>query len=306
MLVEEFFAKVTNLYPNRIRRNEKLARYTTWRIGGPAELLFQPQNSQECAVAISFAKEYDIPVTFLGSGSNVLVSDQGIAGLIILTNLMKEAHWQEDRIRVGAGYSLPKLAQEAAQKGLTGLEFAAGIPGTVGGAVLMNAGANGGEMAELVEAVQVVSSQGIIEDLSCEQLGFSYRHSLLQNSGLLVTEVALKLKPGDQGAIKEKMAANLAVRKLKQPLEYPNAGSVFKNPPHDAAGRLIEEVGAKGLTIGGAQISNKHANFIVNIGGATAKDVIELIKEVQALVLERFGFLLETEVVMLGFDNNGR
>lgn len=306
MVVEDFYKKISEHFPQRIRREVALASYTTWRIGGAAEFFFRPENSEECAVAISLAREYDIPVAILGGGSNVLISDQGIAGLVIHMSQMKTVSWLEQGVVVGAGYSLPKLAQMAAQKELAGLEFAAGIPGTLGGAVLMNAGAHGSEMAEVVAAVSVVTPEGEIRDLPGSQLDFAYRSSALKGSGQLITEIKLILKPGNQAASKELMAKILAARKEKQPYQYPNAGSVFKNPPQDAAGRLIEEAGGKGLTVGGAQVSTKHANFIVNLGGATADDVFKLIKEVQALVFQKFGFLLETEIVMLGFDNNGR
>ncbi len=306
MVVGDFYEKISAQFPGRVRQEENLAPYTTWKIGGNAEYFFQPINTQECAVAVSLAQEYDIPVVVLGGGSNVLVSDWGVAGLIIHTKQMQQIHWQEQSVEVGVGYSLPKLAQLAAQQGLAGLEFAAGIPGTLGGAVLMNAGAHGGEMADVVTAVKVVTAKGEIKELPSEQLKFAYRSSALQNSGLLLTEVKMSLKPDKAEAIKEQMVKNLAGRKEKQPWQYPNAGSVFKNPKGDAAGRLIEAAGAKGLTKGRAQISTKHANFIVNLGGATAEDVLNLIEEVQALILQKFGILLELEIVKLGFDNNGR
>lgn len=307
MELKSMYEKLAGLYPGRIRLEEPLARYTTWRIGGPAEIFFQPQDAQECAAVLSLSQHYAVPVTFLGGGSNVLVADQGIRGLVIQTRTLKDICWLDDhRLRAGAGCSLPLLAREAGERGLSGLEFAAGIPGTLGGAVLMNAGAHGGNMAGVLESVRVVTPGGEIRDLEPEQLEFGYRTSSLKGSGNLIVEATLRLEPGDKEAIRRKMDEVLAFRRERQPLELPNAGSVFKNPPGDAAGRLIEAAGAKGRTVGRAQVSEKHANFIVNLGGATAADVLSLIKEVQELVRINFGLILETEVVLLGFDNNGR
>lgn len=306
MELRSFFEKISGLYPDRINVDEPLARYTTWKIGGPAQLFFQPQDSLECAATLGLATHYKIPISFLGGGSNILVADSGVQGVVIQLRKLNEIKWQENKVRAGAGCSMPKLAREAMERQLTGLEFAIGIPGTLGGAVLMNAGAHGGNLANLIESVRMVTLNGEIKDLDSDQLEFGYRTSSLKNTGDLITEATLVLQPGDKEKIDTQMKAILDLRQSKQPLQYPNAGSVFKNPPGDAAGRLIEAVGAKGRRVGGAQISNQHANFIVNLGEATAVDVITLIKEVQELVFQNFGLLLETEVVLLGFDNYGR
>lgn len=306
MELQSFYEKMGDLFPGRIKLNESLASYTSWKIGGPAQVFFQPQDSLECAAALSTATHFAIPVTYLGGGSNVLVADGGVKGLVIQLRKLQETHWDGNRVRVGAGYSLPKLAKDAEERLLTGLEFTAGIPGTVGGAVLMNAGAHGVNIVNALESVRIITPDGEIRDILADQLEFGYRTSNLKNSGNIITEATLVLQPGDQEAIAKQMASVLEFRKTKQPMKYPNAGSVFKNPAGDAAGRLIEFVGAKGRRIGDAQVSEKHANFIVNLGEATAADVIMLIKEVQELVLQEFGFLLETEVVLLGFDDNGR
>lgn len=306
MELERFYRNIAGLYPERVRLAEPLARHTTWKIGGPAELFFQPRDSRECVTALNLARQYGIPVNFLGGGSNVLAADQGVRGLVIQTRALREIRWQETRVRAGAGTSLPKLAREAGSRALSGLEFALGIPGTLGGAVRMNAGAHGSQIAELIESVQVVTPQGEVLDLLRERLEFGYRSSSLMDSGNLIIEASLVLPPGNREEIARKAETVLEFRKARQPNEYPNGGSVFKNPPGDSAGRLIEAVGAKGLRAGGAQISEKHANFIVNLGGATAADVLFLIKEVRELVFNKFGYILETEVVMMGFDNNGR
>jgi len=306
MELGSFDEKISGLYPGRIIRQEPLARYTTWKIGGPAQIFFQPEDSQECAAVLALSQHHHVPVTVLGGGSNILVADQGVRGLVLQLRRLKEISWRGAEVRAGAGYSLPLLAKEAGARGLSGLEFAAGIPGTLGGAVLMNAGAHGGCLAELIQSVRVINQAGEILDLEPEQLEFGYRCSSLKDAGVLISEACLLLKPGDQAAIAEQMDRVLEFRRERQPLQLPNAGSVFKNPPGEAAGRLIEAAGAKGKRVGGAQISEKHANFIVNLGGATALDVITLIREVQELVRQKFGYLLETEVVLLGFDNNGR
>ncbi len=301
-----FYEKLAALFPDRLQFETLLAPYTTWRIGGPARALFQPQDTGECMTVLSLAAEYSIAVTYLGGGSNVLISDEGLPGLVLLTHGLQKIHWQGNRVRVGAGYRLPKLSWEAGQKGFSGLEFAVGIPGTLGGAVLMNAGAYDGCLSEVIESVEVVTPDGEKRLLGKDELTFGYRISSIKGSGLLITEVTLLLQPGDVDAITRRMREFYESRKQKQPLRYPNAGSVFKNPLNDSAGRLIEAAGAKGLTVGGAQVSTKHANFIVNLGGATAQDVLTIIKEVQALVFEKFSLLLDTEIVLLGFDNNGR
>lgn len=287
----------------QIRLDEPMSAHTTWRIGGPAEILFIPTSWEDVIEAVNWAKEESIPYQVIGQGSNLLVSDNGIKGLVIKTATgLKKLAFHDETIVVGAGYSLPRLAQEAANASLTGLEFAAGIPGTVGGAVVMNAGAFGGSMEKVVKRVLVVDSGGGVEQISNHQLGYKYRSSKLKNSKKIVVEVELKLTKGFKDDIKSLMEQNIHLRNRKQPICQPNAGSVFKNPPNDSAGRLIEAIGAKGWQVGDAQISHKHANFIVNLGQAKASDVLELINRIQNEVYDKFEIKLEPEVLYLGFN----
>lgn len=295
-LAEEFKKKVNG----DIKIFEPMSSHTTWRIGGPADLFFTPVEKKELSKGLEFAKEYKLPVTVIGGGSNILVRDEGIRGLVITTAGMKKMDFKGDTVVTDGGVKLPFLAQKTVQLGLKGLEFAAGIPGTVGGAVIMNAGAHGGSMADVVECVTVMNYQGVIHNLSKEDLAFSYRNSSLKGDNLIVIEVKFKLKDGDLQEGKGALQKNLAFRKSRQPWEYPNAGSVFKNPEGDSAGRLIDAVGAKGWKIGDAQVSTKHGNFIINLGNATCKDVLMLMEKIRKEVSNKFGVLLEPEILIMG------
>ena len=280
---------------------EPMARHTSFRIGGPADALAQPADEGELACLLGRAAEHKVPVTLVGNGSNLLVRDKGIRGLVIkLGNLFNKLEVAGDVLTFGSGISLAMASKKAASLNLSGLEFAVGIPGTIGGAVYMNAGAYDGEMAKVVQAVRVMDAQGQVSELKSSQLDFAYRHTALQNSGLIVTSVTVRLEPGDGEAIAAKMADFSQRRISKQPLELPSAGSMFKRPPGHFAGTLIEQTGLKGYTVGGAQVSTKHAGFVVNIGGATAKDVLLLIKDVQDRVFAAHGVHLEPEVLVLG------
>ncbi len=283
-----------------VRINEPLSKHTTWRVGGPAEIMCLPQSPEDCAFLLRLCSTYQIPVTLLGSGSNVLVADGGLKGVVIKTQKLKTVVWDGVQVTAGAGVSLPFLSQEAYKKSLSGLEFAAGIPGTIGGAAIMNAGAYGSSLAQVVSRITTLTEEGKFKIYSREELQFNYRTSILKNKNELVVEVVLLLKPGDPLEIRKAMDKNLREREAKQPLNLPNAGSVFKNPPGDSAGRLIEAAGAKGWRVGDAQVSEKHANFIVNLGKAKAADIIQLIKEVQRTVKEKFSVTLETEIIFLG------
>lgn len=280
---------------------EPMSRHTSFRIGGPADVMALPQNESELQALLLKARASRTPVTLIGNGSNLLVRDKGIRGLVVkLGNMLNDVEVSGNRVTFGSGVSLALASKKAASLGLSGLEFAVGIPGSIGGAVYMNAGAYDGEMAKVVAAVRVMNAAGELKELKAEQLDFAYRHTALQGSGWFVTSVTVALQPGEQEAIDAKMADFSQRRISKQPLELPSAGSMFKRPPGYFAGTLIEQTGLKGYTVGGAQVSRKHAGFVVNIGGATAADVLQLIADVQEKVYAAHGVRLEPEVLVLG------
>ena len=280
---------------------EPMAKHTSFRIGGPADVLAQPADEAELAALLKRAAEHAVPVTLIGNGSNLLVRDKGIRGLVIkLSNLFNSITVDGNVLTFGSGISLAMASKKAASLSLSGMEFAVGIPGTIGGAVYMNAGAYDGEMAKVVTSVRVMDREGKISELKASELAFAYRHTALQNSGLIVTSVTCVLQPDEADAIAAKMADFSQRRISKQPLELPSAGSMFKRPPGYFAGTLIDQTGLKGYTVGGAQVSTKHAGFVVNVGGATAQDVLQLISDVQSKVFAAHGVRLEPEVLVLG------
>lgn len=280
---------------------EPMTKHTSFHIGGPADLMAQPQSEAELRTLLVKAAEAAVPVTLVGNGSNLLVRDKGIRGLVIkLGNMLRDIEIDGKVLTFGSGVSLAMASKKAAELGLSGMEFAVGIPGSIGGAVYMNAGAYDGEMAKVVRSVRVMDAAGHVSELTAEKLDFGYRHSALQGSGKIVTSVTVELAAGDKQAIADKMADFSNRRITKQPLELPSAGSMFKRPPGYFAGTLIDQTGLKGYTVGGAQVSTKHAGFVVNIGGATAADVLQLISDVQAKVMEAHGVHLEPEVLVLG------
>ena len=280
---------------------EPMAKHTSFRIGGPADVLAQPAHEAGLAALLKRAGEHAVPVTLIGNGSNLLVRDKGIRGLVIkLSNIFSSITVDGNVLTFGSGISLAMASKKAASLSLSGLEFAVGIPGTIGGAVYMNAGAYDGEMAKVVTCVRVMDMQGKISELQASELDFAYRHTALQNSGLIVTSVTCVLQPDEADAIAAKMADFSQRRISKQPLELPSAGSMFKRPPGYFAGTLIDQTGLKGYTVGGAQVSTKHAGFVVNVGGATAQDVLQLISDVQSKVFAAHGVRLEPEVLVLG------
>lgn len=280
---------------------EPMAKHTSFRIGGPADVLAQPADEAELAALLKRAAEHAVPVTLIGNGSNLLVRDKGIRGLVIkLSNSFSDMKALGNELTFGSGISLAMASKKAASLSLSGLEFAVGIPGTIGGAVYMNAGAYDGEMAKVVTCVRVMDREGKISELKASELAFAYRHTALQNSGLIVTSVTCVLQLDEADAIAAKMADFSQRRISKQPLELPSAGSMFKRPVGYFAGTLIEQTGLKGYTVGGAQVSTKHAGFVVNVGGATAKDVLQLISDVQSKVFAAHGVRLEPEVLVLG------
>ena len=280
---------------------EPMTKHTSFHIGGPADLMAQPQSEEELRALLAKASETAVPVTLIGNGSNLLVRDKGIRGLVIkLGNMLRDIDINGTVLTFGSGVSLAMASKKAAELGLSGLEFAVGIPGSIGGAVYMNAGAYDGEMAKVVKSVRVMDANGQVSELPAAALDFGYRHSALQGSSKIVTSVTVELTAGAKDAIAEKMADFSNRRISKQPLELPSAGSMFKRPPGYFAGTLIDQTGLKGYTVGGAQVSTKHAGFVVNIGGATAADVLQLISDVQAKVMAEHGVKLEPEVLVLG------
>ncbi|WP_072773908.1 UDP-N-acetylmuramate dehydrogenase [Desulfitobacterium chlororespirans] len=279
----------------RIEHRYPLQKLNTWRIGGLAETVCWPESEEELREIWLKCQEQGIPFRLFGRGSNVLFPDEGLPGVTVISTGLAQSVWDSEWVTVGAGYSLARLSQEAADRGLTGLEFARGIPGTVGGAIVMNAGAHGGSIQDILEEVKILAPEGEVQRLAKEDIQFGYRECSLRDQAI-VLEGVFHLKPGDPDVIQATMSENLARRKAAQPLELPNAGSVFRNPPGGSAGGLIEEAGWKGKRLGGAQVSSKHANFIVNQGNATARDVLALIREIQKDVHHQFGVELKTEV----------
>lgn len=263
--------------------------------------MFVSPSIKQIPEILSLAKEYDIPVTIIGNGSNLLVGDKGIRGLVL--SFGKEADeimLEENRMTIGAGALLSKAAAEAAKNSLSGLEFAAGIPGTLGGAIVMNAGAYGGEMKDVVVSAKVLTQTGEILELSKADLDLSYRHSCIPEKDYIVLQVTIELVPGDETKIREIMNDFKSRRIEKQPLEYPSAGSTFKRPEGYFAGKLIQDAELRGYTVGGAQVSEKHCGFVINKGNATAADVCNLIDDVKKIVYDKFQVEMEPEVKMIG------
>lgn len=297
----DFRALVTEQLPHLIlAAEEPMERHTTFRIGGPAEYYAKPRR-EELAPLVRLAGQAGIPVIIVGHGSNLLVGDGGIRGLVVeIGEAMSEVRIEGQTLVASAGAMLAGIAQKAAQAALSGLEFAAGIPGNLGGAIVMNAGAYGGEMRDVVERVTVLDGDGNTHCLSREELDFGYRHSCIPERHYIVVEAQLKLEPGDREEIRARMAQLGRQRTEKQPLEYPSAGSTFKRPQGYYAGKLIMDAGLRGYTVGGAQVSEKHCGFVVNRGGAKAADVRQLMCDVADRVEERFGVRLEPEVKLIG------
>ena len=289
-----------------VRENEPMKRHTTFRIGGPARLMALPRSRKEAAAAVRAATEAGIAPFFLGNGSNLLVADHGYEGFVLKACGLDQVREVNHRLRAESGITLARLANAALGRGLTGLEFAHGIPGTLGGAVVMNAGAYGGEMKDILSSVRVMEREGQIRELPAQELALSYRHSCVPERGLTVLSARLTLRKGEEGKIRARMEELSAARREKQPLEYPSAGSTFKRPEGYFAGKLIQDAGLKGYSVGGAQVSEKHAGFVINRNQATPEDIRALIEEVQKRVWETSGVCLEPEVKFLGFENENR
>lgn len=284
-----------------IKENYPMKEVTSFQIGGPVDLFVEPENADQLRACILDLEEEGYPWMIMGLGSNMLVSDKGIRGAVIrLGKNFSQIQIEGKRVRAQAGASLKNVAEAARDKGLGGLEFAHGIPGAIGGAMTMNAGAYDGEMKDVVESVLVLDKKGQIYSLSNEQMNFVYRHSKVQEEGFIVLEAVFLLEEKEIESISEKMEDLWNRRLSKQPLEYPSAGSTFKRPPGYYAGQLIDQAGLRGLRHGGAQVSEKHCGFVINAGGASCQDVVNLIKMVQESVYLEHGVRLETEVKVIG------
>ncbi len=304
MSVNELYSALYEIVgEGNIIENEPLAKHTTFRIGGPARYFLTPDSEDALKEVILICKEHNIDFYVIGNGSNLLVSDKGYNGVIIkIGENFREVRCEGEKIYATAGATLAGIAQVALKNSLTGFEFAAGIPGTLGGALVMNAGAYGGEMKQVVESAKLLDSEGNFVVLSNEELELGYRTSIIPKKGYIVFSAVIKLDYTDNTeAIRTRMAELAMQRREKQPLEYPSAGSTFKRPEGYFAGKLIMDADLRGYTIGGAAVSEKHCGFVINKGSATADDVIRLIEHVRATVLDRFGVELEPEVKLLGF-----
>lgn len=296
---------LNKIVPERcIRENAPMGEYTSFKTGGNADILVEPENVEQLSDVLELLSDEGISYFYLGNGSNVLVKDGGYRGVIVKPGEnFKYVRVCGERLVCGCGTLMSVVAKAAAEASLTGFEFASGIPGSIGGAVFMNAGAYGGEMANIIESAEIISANGMVSRTAGnDELELGYRHSVLHESGGIVTEVTLKLEKGDSAQIRALMAELTEKRNSKQPVNYPSAGSFFKRPEGYFAGKLIQDAGCKGLIVGGAQVSQKHSGFIINTGDATVTDILRLKDIVTAKVMERFGVMLEPEVRIIGED----
>lgn len=298
---DQFLTELENIMAGSgIFMEEPMKKHTTFRVGGPADVLVQPDETALAAV-LGLCRQHNVPYSFIGNGSNLLVGDKGIRGVVIeMTEPMGNIEVQGTRITAQAGAMLSKIANTAASNGLGGMEFAAGIPGSVGGAVVMNAGAYGGEMKDIIERVYVLDENGAQLELDRDALDLGYRHSCIPDKKYIVTKVVLELVPRDEAEIRSEMKELNEKRAEKQPLQYPSAGSTFKRPEGYFAGKLIMDAGLRGYQVGGAQVSEKHCGFVINKGDATAADICQLMRDVSDKVQAQFGVVLEPEVKMIG------
>lgn len=297
-LVARFQAELsrTDILPN-----EPLSRHTSFRIGGPADVLVMPWSVEDLQQVVTLTRSAGVPLTVIGNGSNLLVRDGGLRGVVLkVAENLARIEFTGTRAYAQSGALLAVVSRQSALHSLSGLEFSVGIPGTIGGGVMMNAGAYGGEMKEVVTLVRVVDEEGKLRELSNEEMQFGYRRSILQSKNWIVADLEMELRPADPERVLAHMSMNQFLRESKQPLSYPSAGSIFKRPPGKYVGPMIEQLGLKGHRIGGAQVSEKHAGFIVNAGGATAADVLALIQHIREQVQARFDVWLETEVRVIG------
>lgn len=285
-----------------VKLNENMSKHTTFRIGGAAEYFVAPRTTEGVVGTLKLCREQQIPFYVIGNGSNILVSDEGVSGVILqIGNGLSDMNFQEGRLVVQAGTMLTKAANLAARQGYTGMEFAVGIPGTVGGAIAMNAGAYGGEIKDVIVSATVLTKEGKLLTLTRGELELGYRSSRIAREQYVVLEAEFCLEPGNAEEIKAACEKNMKARMEKQPLEYPSAGSTFKRPKGYFAGKLIMDAGLRGFQVGDAQVSEKHCGFLINRGKATAEDMQKLIQQVQTRVQETYGVTLEPEVKMIGF-----
>lgn len=295
-----FESELVAQFGARVGREQPLAELTSFRIGGPADFVLEVSDERELAGALAAAHRHQVPAFCLGTGTNILVSDRGVRGLVLrLGGEFKEIHFSGCRVKAGAAALFGELVAQAVARGLAGLEYGEGIPGSVGGALIMNAGAFGGELAPVVSSLRGAHRDGSLVTLPKHEVEFSYRRSVLP-AGFVVAAVEFELKPGDRAALSGKVMELKAKRAARQPRDVPNAGSIFKNPPGNFAGRLLEACGLKGERIGGAAFSQQHANFIVNLGGARAAEVRALMDLARQKVRQQTGVSLEPEVKLVG------
>ena len=284
---------------DNIKIDEKLSSYVNFKVGGPADILLIPESKEQIKKSICICKENNIPVYVIGNGSNILVRDGGFRGVVISLKGVHNVTVNDERIEAECGAMLKAVSDKAMENSLTGFEFACGIPGTIGGAIRMNAGAHGSEMKDIVKTVTYIDGNGEIHKINNEQAKFEYRNSLFTNNEYIIVETELELNKGNREEIQAKIQEYANFRKEKQPIEYPSAGSTFKRGTDFITAKLIDECGLKGYQIGGAQVSEKHAGFIINTGNATSKDVEELIKYIKQEVYEKFGKEIETEIEII-------
>ena len=298
---DQFLTELQNVMGGSgIFMEEPMKKHTTFRVGGPADVLVQPDETALAAI-LALCRQYHVSYSFIGNGSNLLVGDKGIRGVVIeMTDPMGNIEVDGTKITAQAGAMLSKIANTAASNGLGGMEFAAGIPGSVGGAVVMNAGAYGGEMKDIIEKVYVLDENGAQLELDRDALDLGYRHSCIPEKKYIVTKVVLELVPRNEAEIRSEMKELNEKRAEKQPLQYPSAGSTFKRPEGYFAGKLIMDAGLRGYQVGGAQVSEKHCGFVINKGDATAADICQLMRDVSDNVQAQFGVVLEPEVKMIG------
>ena len=280
--------------------NEPMKNHTTFKVGGEADLLVKPNTYEQLINVIKACNKFNEKYYIFGKGSNILVKDGGISGVVIKTDNLDKIEFEGNKVKVQSGACLKDVAYACMERGLLGMEFASGIPGTVGGAVTMNAGAYDGEMKNIVESCLLLDENLEILKLSLDELEFEYRKSIIQKKGYIVLETTLALKEGSKDEIKSRIEELTAMRQLKQPLEYASAGSTFKRPVGHFTGKLIQDSGLKGWSIGGAQISEKHSGFIINRGTATASDILDLIHHVQKVIKDNYDVVLEPEVKIIG------
>lgn len=299
----EFYKLLGEFYNEEdITVDSPMSEHIYFRVGGPADILVTPVNEEQVVNTLKLCREYNVPYFILGNGSNILVKDGGISGVVIKFNKLNKITTEGNCVTAQSGALLKDVSKAALENNLRGFEFACGIPGSIGGAVFMNAGAYDGEMAHVIKSARVIDENCNIKNLTKEELELGYRSSIVMKKGYVVIEATVELESGEYASIKDKIDDLTNKRESKQPLEYPSAGSTFKRPEGYFAGKLIQDSGLKGFSIGGAAVSEKHSGFVINKGGATAKDILDVIAHVQKTVKENFDVELHTEVRIIGRD----